>query len=1221
VKLNFSYLILFGLILLVLPLTAATNISRVYGLSFGDQIELGQSSGFSDSQHIEVLDNRIFITYPVITSGITVIVMMASTDGGQSFSGPITISNDGDDSTNPQIVASGSSVYLVWQDNFIGQGDIFFRKGTVSDLGDISFADSVNISNSLDTSANPQLFVSSGHVYVTWDEDTSSGLGYTSIFFGSSLDDGESFSDPENISNSLTTVSQNARISGSEDGDSVYVVWLNIDIDGSGIGDVLFRKATLSNEQINFGETVNLSTNVQSYAQSPKIVASGNNDLYVIWEDAGIAFGNIFFASSPDGGSSFIVPTDTEDSLIGGGTATSPAIVASANSNVNVVWIDSSIGSADILFSKISITGGISTLDNPINLSSSTDSVSLSPRISSSGSSIYVVWQETSPNNILFSASSDNGINFGTPVKLGSEGATLAEPRLSSSGINAYIVWTDQTSSPFDVYFREVADSGPASISIDSVSDFTPIWGIDSVVVSGLANANSTDSVLIDWDDGTSETMATFSGHSWSSTPHTYQSNSVGTHEITARLVDELDIEKVRSTYEVNVLKHTTSLTISPIFSVVSGSDITLNGTLMDTDSITVLQAKSISFSGTGSTGLSSADTTASGDYLVTGSAPDLVAEHLTIQAHFEGDAAYTTSDSDIVSYDTVALGTEEFSVPKGSPTSPIELTNFNTSIQFDDVLSDGSIFVSVCDSPSSSRYEKLINDLCIKISPAVEIAPGSGAHITTSFANRILPAGRTSEDISIFHEGLTEIQDITESRDLLEKTLTGKTFDFSKFIVGAAVHPTAPTGAIRQPVFVGSNDILFNFSQPKEITLNANSYSIGTSAIVTIRDPSANMDSNSEESITANLSSQGDPLGIDITLEETDANSGIFNGTFYLTERSSSESRGRLHVESGDDITASYNEYTRAPFHVLFTAYEAGMAEIVEYSAPTSSNFLPVGDGYELRLIDSSLEPNTDLTISMSYANAALFQDDDPSSIRIMRMEGGTCKEDMTLSGDSAFNSNEKTVTGNTTQLGQYTLAFVGENPPGQCPLPGGGGGGLPRPGTGVVLDAVAVITGNLPSDSQSDTNIGGSHGHRTESIPNPKVQLQPVVPLPPDTYFEEHPLERIEVTDAGFANNEGKKISHSNTGLQLRLTSTISNHQQLQQRYSFIVMILDREGVVADISFREGAVESGKSISVSALWTPIDTGVYNIKIFVWDGMDHPSPLSNPATSTIEIS
>jgi hypothetical protein len=87
------------------------------------------------------------------------------------------------------IATSGNNVYIVWPSNQTGHLEIFFRSS--SDNGQ-TFVDKVNLSNSPDVdSIDPQLATSGNHVYISWWEDYGNGTRVP--FFAASNDNGRTF--------------------------------------------------------------------------------------------------------------------------------------------------------------------------------------------------------------------------------------------------------------------------------------------------------------------------------------------------------------------------------------------------------------------------------------------------------------------------------------------------------------------------------------------------------------------------------------------------------------------------------------------------------------------------------------------------------------------------------------------------------------------------------------------------------------------------------------------------------------------------------------------------------------------------------------------------------------------------------------------------------------------------------------------------------------------
>ena len=106
-------------------------------------------------------------------------------------------------------------VYVTWDDNTLGNNEIFFRAS--SDNG-TTFGPTINLSNDTGGSFSPQISAVGDNVYVTWQNNTSSN---TEILFRASNDNGQTFDPIINLSNNpVFSVPQIAAV-----GDNVYVTW------------------------------------------------------------------------------------------------------------------------------------------------------------------------------------------------------------------------------------------------------------------------------------------------------------------------------------------------------------------------------------------------------------------------------------------------------------------------------------------------------------------------------------------------------------------------------------------------------------------------------------------------------------------------------------------------------------------------------------------------------------------------------------------------------------------------------------------------------------------------------------------------------------------------------------------------------------------------------------------------------------------------------------
>ncbi|MGI0015785.1 MAG: hypothetical protein ACREBU_20400, partial [Nitrososphaera sp.] len=387
--------------------------------------------------------------------------------------------------------------------------------------------------------------------------------------------------------------------------------------------------------------------------------------------------------------------------------------------------------------------------------------------------------------------------------------------------------------------------------------------------------------------------------------------------------------------------------------------------------------------------------------------------------------------------------------------------------------------------------------DLCTVISSTDNLASGSYAHLTISYAPGTLPDGYIEDEIDIFHEGPDGIVDITESRDTEQQTVTGRITDFSKFIVAVALHEAPEEGFLRKQVFVGESELVFNEVPLPTVTFDDTEYSIGSVVTANVQDETANTDQFLRNSINVDITSDSDPEGIVLTLSESGNDTGVFSGTFQLVEDSSSTLDRELLVGPGDEIMGSYLLPTKAPFRIMFDdVVESGMVELQPFTVDQRPNrnipdFDAIGDAYSARLVDARLGVDAEITVIMSYVNVDLADDEiisidffrvvqsDPESISSGAVEWFDITSGNPVDGVPAIDPEMKTVTGVATFLGNFT---IGHDLREGGPI-GGGGGGIPRPGTGIILlESASVEQDDEPSASRSGGSGGG--GSRSAGI-----------------------------------------------------------------------------------------------------------------------------------------
>ncbi len=349
------------------------------GASFGATINLSSNSGLSLAPRVAAVGNSVYVVWQDDSTGNDEVFFRASTNNGASFNPTVNLSNLPGNSTIPQLAAVGDNVYVVWQDDVLGDFEIFFRSSLSNGA---TFGTIFVLSNNPGSSLSPRITAVGKFVYVVWRDDS---LGNFETFFKTSADNGASFGSTVNLSSNAGTTFL-YQMAATET--SVYVVWEDNTVDP--FVDLFFRSSM--DNGASFGITANLSNN-SGISIDPQVAALGVN-VYVVWRDNSLGNYEVFFRSSTNNGASFGTVTNLSGNL---GASLNPQLAAFAN-NVYVAWEDNSdaVGLFEVFF-RSSFDWGLN-FGTTINLSSNAG-FSLNPRVASYSKHVYTVWQDDTLGN------------------------------------------------------------------------------------------------------------------------------------------------------------------------------------------------------------------------------------------------------------------------------------------------------------------------------------------------------------------------------------------------------------------------------------------------------------------------------------------------------------------------------------------------------------------------------------------------------------------------------------------------------------------------------------------------------------------------------------------------------------------------------------------------------------------------------------------------------
>ena len=87
-----------------------------------------------------------------------------------------------------------------------------------------------------------------------------------------------------------------------------------------------------------------------------------------------------------------------------------------------------------------------------------------------------------------------------------------------------------------------------------------------------------------------------------------------------------------------------------------------------------------------------------------------------------------------------------------------------------------------------------------------------------------------------------------------------------------------------------------------------------------------------------------------------------------------------------------------------------------------------------------------------------------------------------------------------------------------------------------------------------------------------------------------------------------------------QVMVVADISNGQDRDQNFAYIVQIRDENDVVISLSWLTGSLTPRQTFSPALSWTPTSPGIYTIQIFVWESVNNPDALSPPLSLSVEV-
>jgi len=399
------------------------------GMTFSNTVNLSNNTGSSLFPRIAISENNVYVTWYDYSPCKSDIFFANSQNGGETFE-IINLSSSPGVSYNPWVATSGEKVYVVWNDSTlpdqsIPPGESVCQEGydstqhqdiflAVSDDNGFTF-EQVRITKTL-FAWNPRIAVMDNSIFLIWNQQKTTGV--TDLFFSMSDDDGESFSKPKNVSNSDNR-SEDGAIKVSEN--NIYIIWKETMSKSS---DIYFTKSL--NNGNSFSPPTNLSNDNKksTLTRDAQLKLDGNN-IYVVWYERPPDSSGVFFVKSSDGGKSFTPQIKLDEKS----TRSEFAQIEIHDQNLYVIWEDDKFGKSQV-FLRQSHDGG-NSFGSLKSLTDTLDESHISvlgPQLSSTENKIFFLWEKVdSDKSDLFLTSLNHSLEYDTMILETSNDLLLVE--------------------------------------------------------------------------------------------------------------------------------------------------------------------------------------------------------------------------------------------------------------------------------------------------------------------------------------------------------------------------------------------------------------------------------------------------------------------------------------------------------------------------------------------------------------------------------------------------------------------------------------------------------------------------------------------------------------------------------------------------------------------------------------------------------------------------
>ena len=110
------------------------------------------------------------------------------------------------------------------------------------------------------------------------------------------------------------------------------------------------------------------------------------------------------------------------------------------------------------------------------------------------------------------------------------------------------------------------------------------------------------------------------------------------------------------------------------------------------------------------------------------------------------------------------------------------------------------------------------------------------------------------------------------------------------------------------------------------------------------------------------------------------------------------------------------------------------------------------------------------------------------------------------------------------------------------------------------------------------------------------------------------------ITLTSPKMVNTSGQQLTSLQVGQQIGVESILTNHATSQQKFTYVVQVLNKDGGAVFLGQFSASLLSNQSFTVSEVWVPNTPGQYTVQVLVWDSLASAIPLTNVLETQVTV-